>query len=79
MNFGLKCLHIMRQFCKFAGAFIAGALGHSLGWYSAQRGMDMQGDAASKAFAMGLINAGAGFVGGMGGAAGQIAKSEDEE
>ena len=26
MNFGLKCLHMMGQFCKFAGAFIAASL-----------------------------------------------------
>jgi hypothetical protein len=47
-------------------------------WYATQRGMDLQGDQASKAFAMGIINAGANFVGGIGGAAGQIAKGEDE-
>jgi hypothetical protein len=49
-----------------------------LGWYAAQRGMDLQGDAAAKAFAMGIINAGAGFVGGVSGGAAQIANSPEE-
>jgi hypothetical protein len=51
---------------------VLGADQNALGWYEAQRGMDLQRDAQNRQWSLGLIQAGAGAVGGLMGAASQM-------
>ncbi|HKY49853.1 MAG TPA: tail fiber domain-containing protein [Candidatus Limnocylindria bacterium] len=57
---------------QLGNARTLGADSNALGWYSAERGMDLERDAQNRQWTLGLVQAGAGAVGGLMGAASQM-------